>query len=178
MGADDRTGEAITAIQTDAVATGRTVNFELSSVWFEAFGWIFGSYAALDSKATDRNAILRKTKLLERGSSSDLDLGSDKINAGDFFSDSVFNLTGFRSDCWYSLQAMLCLHSRVDLDKVVAILLVDQKFSGTGVTIVGSLRQPDGICENIVTDVRGKILGRRQLDDLLMTPLNTTVALV
>lgn len=36
--------------------------------------------------------ILRQAKLLESGSSSDLDLGSDNVNARDLFCDSVLDL--------------------------------------------------------------------------------------
>ncbi|KAH3685054.1 hypothetical protein WICPIJ_003991 [Wickerhamomyces pijperi] len=65
---------------------------------------------------------------LQRGTSGNLDLSSNDINTGDFFSDGVFDL-----DTW------------VDLDEVVSVLIVNQEFSSTGVSVVGSLGQFDSI---------------------------------
>jgi hypothetical protein len=70
------------------------------------------------------------------------------------------------------------LHSRVNLDKVVAVLLVDQELSGTSIAVVDRLGKTDGILEDGIAGLLGEILGRRNLDDLLVAALDTAVTLV
>lgn len=73
---------------------------------------------------------------------------------------------------------MLDLDTRVDFNEVVAVLLVDQELSGTGVAVVDRLGESDGICENSIAGLDGQILGRGNLNDLLVTALDRAVTLV
>jgi hypothetical protein len=92
------TRESITTIQTHSIATCRAVDLDLSSVWLELPRRVFSRDTALNSETPGRNAVLSKPKLLQAGASSDLDLGSDKINAGDLLGNGVLDLdTGFIS---------------------------------------------------------------------------------
>jgi len=76
------------------------------------------------------------------------------------------------------LVLLLHSHSRVDFDKVIAVLLVDQEFRGAGVAVVGSLGQPDGVVEDGVPNFNREVLCRRKLDHLLVTSLDGAVSLV
>jgi len=73
---------------------------------------------------------------------------------------------------------VLDLDSRVDLDKVVPVLLVDQELGGTGVAVVDRLGKPDGIGQDGIASFDRKIFGRGEFDDLLVTSLNGAVTLV
>lgn len=64
------------------------------------------------------------------------------------------------------------------LDKVVAILLINQEFSSTRVPVLDALRQPDSVGKNGITSLNREILGRSNLNDLLVTTLDTAVTLV
>lgn len=87
-----------------------TYHFNLARVWLEALGWVLGRDAALDGKAAGRDAVLGEAKLLEGGASRDLDLRRDNVDAGDLLGDGVLDLdTG------------------VDLDEIVAVLLIDEE---------------------------------------------------
>jgi hypothetical protein len=62
------------------------------------------------------NTILGKTKLLQGCSGSDLDLGGNDVDARDLLGDGVLDLD-----------------AGVDLDEVVAVLLVNQELGGSRV---------------------------------------------
>lgn len=157
---DDGTGKAVSTVQTDTVTTSGTVDLDLTGVRGEALGRILGGDTALDGETTSRDALLRQAQLLERGTGSNLDLGGDDINTRDLFGDGVLDLdTG------------------VDLDEVVAVLLVDQELGGTSVAVVDGASQLDGIRQDLVADGGGQVLGRGQLDHLLVTTLDGAVTL-
>lgn len=72
---------------------------------------------------------------------------------------------------------MLDLDAGVDLDEVVAVLLIDQELGGTGVLVLDMLGQLDGIVQNGVADRGGKRLGRSNLNDLLVATLDRAITL-
>lgn len=154
-------GEAITAIKADTVTTSGTVNLNLSGIRRELLRWVLGCDSALNSETPCGNAVLSQTKLGQRSTGSNLDLGSNDIDTSNLLSDG-----------------MLDLDSGVDLDKVVSVLLVDQELGGTSVAVVDRLRELDGIVEEGLADIRGKILGWGKLNDLLMSALDGAVTLV
>ena len=88
-------------------------------------------------------------------------MSSHDINASNLFGDGVLDLD-----------------SRVDLDKVVPVLLVDQELGGTCVAVVDRLGKPDGIGQDGIASFDRKIFGRGEFDDLLVTSLNGAVTLV
>jgi hypothetical protein len=158
---DDSTGITVTSVQTDTVTTRRTVDLDLASVRLEALGGILGGDSALDSETTGGNAVLGKTELAQSSTSGDLDLSSDNVDSSDLLSDGVLDLD-----------------TRVDLDEVVAVLLVNQELRSACIAVAGSLGQTDSIVENVVTDIGGKVLGRGNLNDLLVSSLDGAVTLV
>jgi hypothetical protein len=158
---NDSTGETVASVETDTITTRRSVDFDLSGVGGEALGRILSCDTALDSKTTGRDAILSKTKLVQCGTSSDLNLSGNDIDTGDLLSDCVLDLD-----------------TRVNLDEVVAVLLVDQKLCSACISVTSSLGQSNSVGENVVADVRREILSRSNLNNLLVSSLNGAVTLV
>lgn len=158
---NDSTGVTVTSVKTDTVTTRRAVDLDLSSVGLEALGGILGGDSALDSETTSGNAVLGETKLAQSSTSGNLDLSSDDVDASDLLSDGVLDLD-----------------TRVDLDEVVAVLLVNQELRSACIAVAGSLGQTDSIVENVVTDIGRKVLGRGNLNDLLVSSLDGAVTLV
>lgn len=146
---DDGSSESIATIKTNTIAASRSVDFDLSGVWLEALGGVLGGDAALEGEATDGDAVLGEAKLFERCAGGNLNLRRDDIDAGDLFGDGVFDLTKARLVSSDSLQIFACSelsdspsehsHSGVDFDKVVTVLLVDQKLGRTSISVVGGL---------------------------------------
>lgn len=73
---------------------------------------------------------------------------------------------------------MLDLDTGVDLDKVVAVLLVDQELCGSRISVVDRLGKLDSIVQEGIADLGGEVLGRGQLDNLLVPALDGAVTLV
>ena len=73
---------------------------------------------------------------------------------------------------------MLDLDTGVDLDEVVAVLLIDEELSGTSVAVVDRLGQLDGIVQDGIADMSRQVLGRSDFDDLLVSSLDGAVTLV
>ena len=161
MGSDDGTGETVTTVKTDSVTASRSVDLNLSGVGLEVLAGVLGGDTALDGISTGGDAVLGKTELLKGGASGDLDLSGNDIDTGNLLGDGVLDLD-----------------SGVDLDEVVAVLLVDQELGGTGVAVPDRLGQAHGIGKDSLSDVLGKILRRRNLNDLLMSALDGAVTLV
>jgi hypothetical protein len=86
------TGKSVTTIKTDTVTTCRAVHLDLSGVRSEALGGIFGSDTALNGETAGGNAVLRQSELGKRRTSSNLNLSSNNIDAGDFLGDGVLDL--------------------------------------------------------------------------------------
>lgn len=90
---------------------------------------------------------------------------------------------------------MFNLDTRVDLDEII-LITANEELSGTGVsflhvsvktyvrgeggrlTVVDGLGQANGVVQDGVADLGGQILGRGNLDDLLVSPLDGAVTLV
>lgn len=74
-------------------------------------------------------------------------------------------------------DGVLDLDTGVDLDKVVAVLLIDQELGSSSVLVLDMLGQLDGIVQNGVADRGRKRLGWGNLDDLLVTTLDRAITL-
>ena len=70
------------------------------------------------------------------------------------------------------------LHSRVDLNEIISVLLIDQELGSACIAIVDRLGKLDGIIQDGLTHVQRQIFGRSQLHDLLVTTLHAAVSLV
>lgn len=87
-------------------------------------------------------------------------MSSDNVDASNFLSDGVLDL-----------------NSGVDLDEVVAVLLVNQELGGTSVAVVDRLGESDSVVQDGLAGLLGQVLRRGKLDDLLVTSLDTAVTL-
>lgn len=87
-------------------------------------------------------------------------MSSDNVDASNFLSDGVLDLD-----------------SGVDLDEVVAVLLVNQELGGTSVAVVDRLGESDSVVQDGLAGLLGQVLRRGKLDDLLVTSLDTAVTL-
>jgi hypothetical protein len=74
-------------------------------------------------------------------------------------------------------DGMLDLDARVDLDEVVTTELVDEELSSACIAVADALGELNCVAENSLTSFLGKVKGRSDLDDLLMTALYRAVAL-
>jgi len=117
MGCDNSTGESIATVEANTITTSGSIYFNLTGIRLEAPGGILSRDPTLDCKTAGRDAVLSKTKLLQRCTSSNLNLCSNNINTCDLFRDGVLDL-----------------NSGVDLNKVVSVLLIDQELCGTGIS--------------------------------------------
>lgn len=161
VGSDDSASETVSTIQTDTVATSTAVDLNAAGVRLEALGRVLGGDTALDGEPPGGDAVLGEAELGEGGAGGDLDLGGDDVDARDLLGDGVLDLD-----------------AGVDLDEVVPVLLVDEELRGAGVAVADRLCEADGVVEHGVADLGGKVLGRGDLDDLLVPPLDGAVTLV
>lgn len=160
-GSDDSTGETVTTIETNTVTTSRAVDLNLAGIGLEGLGGVLSGDTALDGKSAGRDAVLGQAKLRKGSAGGDLNLGGDNVDASNFLGNGVLDLD-----------------SGVDLDEVVAVLLVDEELGGTGVAVVDRLGQLDGVGKNGIAGLDGQVLGRGNFDDLLVTALDGAVTLV
>lgn len=89
---DDGSSKSVSAVETDTIAACGTVYFDLTSVWRETVGGIFGGDTALEGKAASGDVVLGQAKLLEGSARGNLDLSGNNIDAGDFLGDCVLDL--------------------------------------------------------------------------------------
>lgn len=158
MRRDLSTSKAGTSVETHTVATGGSVHLDPARVGLEVGCGIFGGDTALDGGTTLLDGLLGESEVSQSGTGSDLNLSADNVDAGDLFGDGVLDL-----------------ETRVDLDKVVAVLLVDQELASTSVSVVGGLGETDGVIEDSLSDIVAEVGRRGHLDHLLVTTLNGAV---
>ena len=119
------------------------------------------SQASLHGEPSCGNARLLETQLFQSSTGGDLDLGCDNVDTCDLLGNGVLHLdTG------------------VDLDEVVAVLLVDKELGGTSISIVDGLGEPDSILEDLIADIDWEVLCGRNLYHLLVSALDGAVTLV
>jgi hypothetical protein len=87
-------------------------------------------------------------------------LSSDNVDTSNFLSDGVLDL-----------------NSGVDLDEVVAVLLINQELGGTSVAVVDGFGESDSVVQDGLASLFGQVLCRGKLDDLLVASLDTAVTL-
>jgi hypothetical protein len=68
------------------------------------------------------------------------------------------------------------LDTRVNFDKVVPALLIDQEFGSTGVSVIDCLCKLDSIRQDGLSNVFSEVRSGRDFDDLLVSSLNGTVS--
>jgi hypothetical protein len=111
---------------------------------------IFSRDSTLNGETSSVDMFLGKTELFKGDTSSNLDLGSDDIDTSDFLGNSVLDL-----------------NSRVDLDKVMSALLVDQEFGSTGISVFDGSSELESVVKDSLSDRLVKVRSGCDLDDLL-----------
>jgi hypothetical protein len=71
-----------------------------------------------------------------------------------------------RDDARPTGDGVLDLNSRVDLNEVVPALLIDQELCGTGISVLHSIGELDGVVQDSLTGLFGKMRGRGNLNNL------------
>ena len=160
MGCDLCSGESTGRVESDSVSSRRSVDLDLSGVGLEAVGGILGGHSALDGEPSLGDVLLDEAERRQGRSGGDLDLGGDNVDAGDLLGDGVLDL-----------------HSRVDLDKVVAAELVDEELDGSRVRVPNLARDGERVPEQTLEGLLAEVRGRRDLDNLLMSSLDGAVSL-
>nr|RZI37400.1 hypothetical protein BJQ95_00159 [Cryobacterium sp. SO1] len=152
------------AVQADAGAAGRAIGGDLAGVGAEPAGGVFGGDPALQGETAQLDRVLAEAQVGEGLPRGDADLGLHEVDVGDLFGDGVLNLD-----------------ARVHLDEhVLAGALahgVEQELDGAGVDVADRPGEGDGILVQALADLFGQVGGRRDLDDLLVTPLHGAVPL-
>ena len=160
MRRDLRTHKRRAGIQTYARATRGAVHIDATRVRLEVGLGVLGGDAALDGGAARHNRVLRQTEVLQRAPSRNQDLRRDNVHARDLLGDGVLHL-----------------QTGVDLNEVVAVLLVHQELGSTSVAIVGRLGEAHRIGQNGLPHVVGKVARRRNLHHFLVAALDRAVTL-
>ena len=60
----------------------------------------------------------------------------------------------------------------------IPVLLVNQELCSSGVPVLDALSEPDGVGKDSITSLNWEVLGGGNLNDLLVTTLDTAVTLV
>jgi len=60
----------------------------------------------------------------------------------------------------------------------IPVLLVNQELCSSGVPVLDALSEPDGVGKDSITSLNWEVLGGSNLNDLLVTTLDTAVTLV
>jgi hypothetical protein len=166
-----------TGVESDTITTGTAIDLDLSCVWLEVCSSIFGSDATLNCEPAPGDRVLRQTELRKSCTSCDLDLGGDDVKSGNFLcyriGKRIYSVYGKEVAC----DGMFDLDARIDLDKVMSSLLINQEFSGSCIPVIDALRELDRISPNRLANLLGEMRRGRDLDHFLMPALNGAVAL-
>jgi hypothetical protein len=165
VGADLHAGVDGAAVEPDARSTGGAVRGDRAGVGPEAVGGILGRDPALQRGAVDPDVVLTQPEVRQALPGRDPHLGLDEVDVGDLLGDGVLHLDpGVHLD-EHVLAGALALG-------------LDQELHGAGAGVVDGLGELHRVAAErlaqLVTDVRGG----RDLDDLLVPPLDGAVALV
>jgi hypothetical protein len=87
-------------------------------------------------------------------------------------SDALLALSRISRSLVLTRDGVLDLDTRVDFDKVVTVLSIDEELRRTGVAVADALRELDRVGEDGLADVFGEVRRRCDLDDLLVPALN------
>ncbi len=148
-------------VEPDTWSARRAVGADHARVRPEAVGRVLGGDPALQRGAVDMDLLLLQVHLGQRHAGRDPELGDHQVAAGDLLGDGVLDLD-----------------ARVHLDEHVLPALVEQELHRAGVDVADVAGERDGVGADAVADTRVQVLGRGDLDHLLVAPLQGAVALV
>mmetsp|Transcript_38226 Transcript_38226/g.74046 ORF Transcript_38226/g.74046 Transcript_38226/m.74046 type:complete len:354 (+) Transcript_38226:2589-3650(+) len=157
--ADDQT-RVSTLVDTNTHTFTDEVELKAASVRGKVEVWVLRRHTALNGATRHANGGLLKAKVRQRVALRDTELRLDDVDTCDFFGDRVLDL-----------------ETSIHFDEVVMSLLVHKELTGSGILILGSLREANSIAtdgfSHFVCDQRS----RCHLDDFLVTSLDGTVTL-
>ena len=160
---DNRAGEGIAAVKTDAEAAAAAVGDELAGVRHEVVGRVLSRDTALDSMAHGLQILLLRQvdfRAMELIAFSNFDLGLHDIDTG--------NLLG---------NGMLNLNTRVNLDEVELAVGSSKEFYSAGADIINVLHQLYSCVADSLALLYRQSEGRSDFYELLMTTLYGAVTL-
>ncbi len=158
---DFRTCMRRTAVQTDAVARGRTVHADFSGIRQEVVRGVLRCNTNLYRIAVAADFLLRADadfRGIKRVALFNQYLRLHDINARNGF-----------------CHCMLYLYTGVHFDKVIVFVCVNQKFQRTGIFVANVLGKPHCVGKNLFTDRIADVKRRSKFHNLLVPPLHGTV---
>jgi hypothetical protein len=159
---DHRAGEGAARVEADARAARRAVGLERAGVGREAVLRVLGGHPALDGVAADLDRLLvGEADLGQRRALRDPDLGLHQVPAGDHLRHRVLHL-----NAW------------VHLDEVEAPGAVEQELAGARAPVADLPRDGERGLADLLPPRRAEAHRRRELDHLLVAPLDRAVPLV
>ena len=161
---DDRACIGGAAVQTDAVAGGRSVGGQAAIVGDEVVLRVFGRHATLQGVAIQADVGLRGDAggLGQGLALGDLDLGLDDVDAGHLFGDGVFDL-----------------NAGIHLDEIELLVVhIHQEFDGAGAFIADMGADAAAQIADLGPLFGRQIGGGRAFDDLLIAALDGAIAFV
>ncbi len=148
------------AVQAHARATRGAVRGDPTGVGAESVGGVLGRDAALQCGAADRDLVVRQTEIGQRLARRDAQLRLHQIDVGDLLGDRVLHLD-----------------SRVHLDEDVVAAGVEEELDRARAAVTDLLGERDRVGADPISQCGIEIGGRRELDHLLVPPLQRAVAL-
>lgn len=115
------------SINSDTETSWSSINSNTSSIWLEAFLWIFSRDSALDSMSIALHIFLLHFQILEGRTTSNHDLLLNDIDTCYLLCNCMFNL-----DSWIYFNKVKC-----------ASIFFNQKFNGTRINIPNMLSKSD-----------------------------------
>ena len=163
-GADLDAGVDRAAVEPDARAAGRAVGGDRAGVGPEAVRRVLGGDPALQRRAVDPDDVLARPRSASVSPAGDPHLRLDEIDVGDLLGHGVLDLD-----------------PRVHLDEDVLAgaraLGLDQELHRAGAGVVDRLGERHRVAHRASRSSVGDVRGRRDLDHLLVPPLDRAVAL-
>ena len=148
------------AVDADARAAGGAVGRDLPGVGTEVVGRVLGGDPALQGRAPQHDRVLGEPEVGQRLAGGDPQLRLHQVDVGDLLGHGVLDLD-----------------ARVHLDEDVVALGVEQELHRAGVAVADLLREPHRVRAHPVAELGVEVGGGRDLDDLLVPPLDRAVAL-
>ena len=161
VGGDLRPHVRRALVEAHPGAARRAVGGDRAGVGPEPGAGVLGRDAALQREAALADAVLRQPQLVQPGALGDEQLGAHEVDVRRLLGDRVLDLD-----------------PRVHLDEdVLALLVVDEELHGAGVHVAHVRGELHGVRADAVAERRIEVRRRRDLDDLLVAPLDRAVAL-
>ena len=141
-------------------AAGGAVRRDAPGVRPEVVGRVLGGDPALQRRAAQHDRVLAQAEVLERLARGDPHLRLHEVDVGDLLGHGVLDLD-----------------ARVHLDEDVVAVRVDEELHGAGVLVADVPGELHRVRADALAEVGVEVRRGRDLDDLLVAPLDRAVAL-